>query len=255
MSGSVADAVRLVSERIAGARRVAVLTGAGISKESGIPTFRDARDGLWAKYDPQELATRDGFRADPKLVWEWYGYRRDLVRKAAPNPGHLALAAMEKLLSEFILITQNVDGLHEAAGTRTIIELHGNIMRNKCFEEDRPLLSWDESTVPPTCACGSFVRPDVVWFGEPLPAGALERAHAESRAAGVMLVVGTSGVVQPAASFPFVALESGAWVAEVNTERTALSAHAHLFIEGKSGVVLPRIAECLARILAAPPSY
>jgi NAD-dependent deacetylase len=251
----MSHAVRLVGEHIASARVLAVLTGAGISKESGIPTFRDARDGLWAKYDPEELATREGFRANPKLVWEWYQYRRGMVKQAVPNPGHLALAAIEKLCVDFTLITQNVDGLHQAAGTRNVIELHGNIMRNKCFEENCSVQSWDESTVPPTCSCGSLVRPDVVWFGEPLPAGALEQAYAVTRTARVIMVVGTSGFVQPAASLPSIALEHGAWVVEVNTEPTPLSSRAHLFIEGKSGLILPQIAEYLASILKPPSSY
>lgn len=252
---ALSDTAKLAAQKIASARALTVLTGAGISKESGIPTFRDARDGLWAKYDPHELATREGFLANPRIVWEWYEYRRDMVRKAVPNPGHLALAAIEKLISECTVITQNVDGLHQTAGTGNVIELHGNIMRNKCFEEDRVVRSWDDRTVPPTCSCGSPIRPDVVWFGEPLPAALLERAFTVSRASDVMMVVGTSGFVQPAASLPVVALQSGAWIVQVNIEPTPLSAEVHVFIEGKSGLVLPYIVRCLEEILGNRSPY
>src|SRR6058998_2382350 len=151
-----------------GARFIAVLTGAGISAESGLATFRDAQTGLWARFDPRELATSSAFARNPKLVWDWYAWRREHVAAARPNAGHLALAELEQRVPEFALITQNVDGLHQRAGSRNPIELHGNITRTKCFEEDKIVNEWQESRdVPPRCpSCGGRLRPDVVWFGE-----------------------------------------------------------------------------------------
>jgi NAD-dependent deacetylase len=223
------------------ARRVCVLTGAGISAESGIPTFRDALTGLWSKFRPEELATPEAFERNPKLVWEWYASRRERVAQAQPNAGHRALVELEKRVSEFTLVTQNVDGLHARAGTRNLVELHGNIDRIRCFGCGRLL---DESTmrtgVPPTCArCGAFARPDVVWFGERLPEGALKAAYAAAQGCEVFLSVGTSTVVEPAASLPFLALEAGAKVIEVNPTRTPLSSQATYWLEGAAGTVLP----------------
>jgi len=239
------EALKTTAQKIASCRALTVLTGAGISKESGIPTFRDVQDGLWAKYNPMELATREGFSADPRLVWDWYTYRRDLVNKAEPNPGHIALVRIERRINRFSLVTQNVDGLHLRAGSSNVFELHGNINRNKCFEEDSVVEEWNESTVPPKCSCGSYVRPDVVWFGESLPREVISEAFRKSRASDVMMVVGTSGLVQPAAALPFEALEAGAWVVEVNPEPTPLSNHAHLYIAGRSGTILASIADLL----------
>ncbi|MFQ6105207.1 MAG: NAD-dependent deacetylase [Candidatus Glassbacteria bacterium] len=242
------EAIEKTSERIGSCRSLTVLTGAGISAESGIPTFRDAQEGLWSRYNPQELATREGFRANPRLVWEWYTYRRDLVKKASPNQGHISLARLENIIANFSLITQNIDGLHLQAGSKNIIELHGNIHRNKCFDEDRVMESWDESTIPPRCSCGSYIRPDVVWFGEPLPEGAIKEAKRLSREAEVMMVVGTSGLVQPAASLPFIALDGGAWVVEINPQPTPLSEQAHAYIAGKAGIVLKEITDRVEEI-------
>ena len=165
------------------AERVAVLTGAGVSAESGVPTFRDAQTGLWAKYQPEDLATPRAFRKDPKLVWEWYAWRRGLVAKATPNPAHRALAEMERRFSNFTLITQNVDGLHQRAGSRRVIELHGNIARTKCFEENKVVAEWRETgDVPPKCPrCGGRLRPDVVWFEEAMPEAEMDSALAASR--------------------------------------------------------------------------
>lgn len=237
------------ARKLASSKAITVLTGAGISHESGIPTFRGSQEGLWAKYDPYQLATREGFRSDPRLVWEWYTYRRGLVEGADPNPGHVALARLERLVENFCLVTQNIDGLHRRAGSRNVVELHGNINRNKCFEENQPVEEWDDSGVPPRCSCGSFIRPDVVWFGESLPQEALSRAFSSCEMADAVLVVGTSVLVQPAASLPFIALEKGAWVLEINTDPTPLSERAHLFIAGKSGEVLPKIVERLEELL------
>ena len=189
------------------ATAVAVLTGAGISAESGIPTFRDALTGLWENFRPEDLATPEAFEADPKLVWDWYAWRREKVREARPNAGHEALATLERRCRDrdvdFTLVTQNVDGLHRAAGSLRVIELHGNIRRVKCFDRHHPVESWAEGDAVPTCpTCGSLLRPDVVWFGEGLPSDALAGAIAAARTCDVFLCVGTSTVVEPAASLP-----------------------------------------------------
>jgi NAD-dependent deacetylase len=223
------------------AERIAALTGAGVSKESGIPTFREAQTGLWAQYDPQELATPQAFRRDPKLVWEWYTWRRGLVSEAEPNPGHIALAKMGNLVPELTLITQNVDGFHLKAGSRGVLELHGNIMRSKCFAEDVVVESWlDEGEQPPCCPnCGGPLRPDVVWFGESLPQGVLERAIMASTRAEIFLSIGTSSLVQPAASLPLYARQEGALLVEINPDETPLSQLVDYPIASPSGAALP----------------
>ncbi len=204
------------------AERVAVLTGAGVSAESGVPTFRDAQTGLWARYDPTQLATPDAFRRNPALVWDWYAYRRDLIAAARPNPAHYALAEMETLFPDFTLITQNIDDLHRAAGSRAIIELHGNIRRVKCAGCGKATSAWDDSREkPPRCVhCGGLLRPDVVWFGESLPPDALRRAVAAAERAQVFFSIGTSAVVEPAASLPRAARRRGALLVEINPEAT-----------------------------------
>jgi len=231
-------------DAIADATALAVLTGAGISAESGIPTFRDALTGLWERFRPEELATPEAFLANPKLVWDWYAWRREKVGSAAPNPGHRALAAIEAACAsrgaDFTLVTQNVDGLHQAAGSRHVVELHGSIRRVKCFDHGHAALAWEEGGEVPACArCGSLLRPDVVWFGEMLPPDALAAAFAAARTCDVFLCVGTSTVVEPAASLPFLALESGARVIEVNPQATPLSAQATLSLRGAAGQILP----------------
>jgi NAD-dependent deacetylase len=225
------------------ARRVAVLTGAGISAESGVPTFRDAQTGLWAQFKPEELATAEAFRRQPRLVWEWYAMRRARVGSVAPNAGHQTLVALEQRVPEFLLITQNVDGLHQRAGSRRVVELHGNITRTKCFEENVVVERWDETgEVPPRCPrCGGWLRPDVVWFNEMLPEGLFEQASAASQKCDVFLSIGTSAVVYPAASLPNEALESGATVVEINPARTPLTPHVHDFLQGPSGEILPAL--------------
>jgi NAD-dependent deacetylase len=226
-----------------GAKRVAVLTGAGISAESGIPTFRDAMTGLWSQFRPEDLATPEAFAANPKMVWEWYAWRRELLAKVTPNAGHRALADLERRAPRFMLITQNVDGLHARAGSRNVIELHGNIMVDRCFAEGRVLAPADEIPgAPPRCArCGAPVRPGVVWFGEALPPQALDDALAATRRCEVFLSIGTSNLVEPAASLPFAALDAGAAVIEVNPERTPLSARATIVLAGAAGEVLPQL--------------
>ncbi|MGD8698345.1 MAG: NAD-dependent deacylase [Gemmatimonadales bacterium] len=240
------------AEWLAGADLVVAATGAGMSKESGIPTFRDAQDGLWARYRPEELATRGGFRGDPARVWGWYNYRRRLIARCEPHAGHNALADLERLVPQLIVVTQNIDGLHVRSGSSTVLELHGNINRFKCFEQDHPAdvdvaISHVEGSVqPPTCSiCGSPLRPDVVWFGEMLPPGVFERAESLAVTCDVMLVVGTSGIVYPAAALPAAARAGGAKVVEVNVERSELTHSVDIFLEGAAGVVLP---ELVARV-------
>lgn len=235
---------------LAEARCVAVFTGAGVSAESGIPTFRDALTGLWASYDPQALATPQGFLANPKLVWDWYAYRRKLVAATLPNPGHFALAELERLVPELAVITQNVDGLHRKAGSRKVIELHGNITRVRCWRGDKVIEDWDDESyageAPPRCElCGNLLRPDVVWFGEPLPQEALAESFRLAGRCDLMLVAGTSGQVQPAASLPPAARQAGARVVEVNPEPGEITPTAHLLLQGKSGEVLPLVVERL----------
>jgi NAD-dependent deacetylase len=224
------------------AERVTVLTGAGISAESGVPTFRDAQSGLWAQYDPTELATPEAFAANPALVWEWYEWRRSLIAQARPNPSHIALAKMADHFSHFTLITQNVDGLHQQAGSDAI-ELHGNIWRVKCAANEHFITDWHAlSGKPPACPqCGSLLRPDVVWFGEGLPRMALSGAFAAAKACDVFFSIGTSSLVQPAASLPFTAVEHGAVLVEINPQNTPLTPYANYALKGAAGDVLPML--------------
>ena len=221
---------------------VAVLTGAGVSAESGVPTFR-GHGGLWRNFRPEQLATPEAFRHDPALVWAWYDWRRGLIGACAPNAAHETLAEMEARLPDFTLITQNVDGLHQAAGNRNVLELHGNVWRLRCtvcgkLSEDRrgPL-----PQIPPHCsACEALLRPDVVWFGESLPSEVLEAAWTAAAHCRLMLVIGTSAVVQPAASLPLVALRNGARLVEINPAETPLSPHVHERLRGPAAEMLPR---------------
>jgi NAD-dependent deacetylase len=232
--------------RLAAARRVAVLTGAGVSAESGVPTFRGA-GGLWESRRPEELATPRAFAADPALVWRWYHWRRGLIAGCAPNPAHVALARLEELAPRFTLITQNVDGLHLLAGSRQVLEIHGSIWRLRCTgcgscREERSL---ELAELPACGGCGELLRPDVVWFGESLPAALLERAWQAAAEAEVMLVVGTSAVVQPAAGLAGVAGEAGGFVVEVNLETTPNSSWVDASLLGRAGEVLPALVEGL----------
>ncbi len=233
------------------ARRVVVLTGAGISAESGIPTFRDAQTGYWARFNPMALASPEGFAADPQQVWDWYRYRRNLFRAAQPNPGHQAVVALEALYPEFLLVTQNVDGLHSAAGSRRVLEIHGSLRRVRCAaDEHHPrqdwLVAWDTAGDPiPRCACGALLRPDVVWFGEQLDEGDLLAANAAAGACEALFAIGTSSTVQPAALLPLVAKQAGALVIEINPEPTGLSPLTDATILGRAGEILPRLVEVL----------
>lgn len=238
---------------LAGARRVVVLTGAGISAESGVPTFR-GEEGLWKSYAPEDLATPGAFRRDPRLVWEWYGWRREKVGGCAPNPGHLALAR-RALAGGMLLVTQNVDGLHEVAARAEAgdgdpalalpVELHGALFRDRCTGCGRrsparePVDASSFGTLPCCRACGALARPDVVWFGEALDAGTLGRAFHEAGVADVCLVVGTSASVHPAASIPMITLERGGVVVEVNPEATPVSEYARVSVRARAAAALP----------------
>ncbi len=243
MEGGGVDIPESLVAALRGARSVAVLTGSGVSAESGVPTFREAQTGLWARFDPEELATPEAFARDPRLVWEWYTWRRELVEKAAPNPGHEALVELERRLPEFILMTQNVDGLHRRAGSQNVVELHGNIRRSKCSREGAIVEpDGDDADVPPSCPrCGASLRPDVVWFGEALPADAVADAFDAVRSCDLFISAGTSGLVQPAASLPFEALDVGAVVVEVNPSDTPLTHHVDYALRGLAGEVLPML--------------
>lgn len=224
------------------ARSVVVSTGAGVSAESGVPTFR-GEEGLWKKFRAEELATFAAFQANPDLVWEWYQYRREVINKIKPNPGHYAIAEMTNLFDNFQLITQNIDDLHRLAGSEDILELHGNIKRNRCLECGHMNYNEEFDQFPPMCKCGGRIRPDVVWFGELLPAGALERAYEATRSCDLFFTVGTSGFVQPAASLPPTARQHGAFVVEINIEPTELTFIVDQHFRGKSGEVLPAIVD------------
>jgi NAD-dependent deacetylase len=237
--------------RLAQADHAAVLTGAGISAESGIPTFRDA-DGLWEKFDPQELANVEAFLDNPELVQGWYRHRRQLVEDAEPNAAHRALAELEAQVTTVSVLTQNVDDLHNRAGSSTVIELHGSITRNYCMDCERAA---DAETVnaaiqegePARCpACEGLIRPDVVWFGERLPPDAMTQADAATERADVFLSVGTSAVVYPAARLPVAAREQGAYVAEVNPDTTGVTDDVDESVRGSAGDVLPALVEAVA---------
>lgn len=234
-------------ERVQAAQRIVVLTGAGMSAESGIPTFRDALTGFWSRFDPMQLASEEGFRANPQRVWNWYAERRSGVRAARPNPGHLALGAFaQRHPGRLTVVTQNVDDLHQRAGNTDAIRLHGDILEDRWIDTC-PRLSgpacdtaWATPGEPPRCQdCGNAVRPGVVWFGENLPLGALLAAEAAADCAELMLVVGTSGAVWPAAGLAARARRAGAWVAIVNPDETEIDGDAHQLVRGTAAQVLP----------------
>ena len=227
--------------------RIAALTGAGISAESGVPTFREAQTGLWSRYDPGQLATPEAFHRDPQLVWEWYTWRRQLISRAQPNPGHYALVELESHFPEFSLVTQNVDGLHSLAGSHSIIELHGDISRTRCSVEDIQITKWSETgEIPPRCPrCGGLLRPDVVWFGESLPERAIQTALEIASNCQIFFSIGTSTLVEPAASLPFLAMQNGAQVIEVNIDQTPLTATADWHFTAPAGVVLPAFVRAI----------
>ena len=236
---------------IARSRFAIAFTGAGISAESGVPTFRGS-DGLWKRYRPEELATPEAFKRNPALVWEFYRWRMRKILEARPNPAHYALAELEEMGILKGVITQNVDDLHREAGTKNIIELHGNIFRVRCtsctYRENlkasgRVREFVNSEDIPRCPRCGSLLRPDVVWFGEPLPRDALERAFRLAEKADTVIVVGTSGLVYPAAYIPYIVKEHGGRVIEVNVERSGITPIADVFLRGKAGEVLPKLVE------------
>jgi len=226
-------------------RKGVVLTGAGISAESGVPTFR-GQDGLWGKFRAEELATMEAFRSDPKLVWEWYNWRRGLIKEVDPNPGHYALCEFENWFDDFTLITQNVDGLHRRAGMDQVLELHGNIMRskcldcNRCYEEEADI---DPENIAVCGHCGGKIRPDVVWFGEMLPQDVIQQSFKITEEADIFFSIGTSAIVHPAASLPIAAKQNGAVLVEINPERTPLTEMADFYIAGKAGELLPLLVD------------
>jgi len=240
-------------ERLSNARLVIAFTGAGMSAESGVPTFRSA-GGLWTRFRPEELANLDAFLANPELVWSWYQARRAVILACTPNRGHHALFDLESLVPRVTVVTQNIDGLHQRAGSTDVIELHGNIRRNYCQQckrrfDDEAMLVGDAVR---RCPCGGMIRPDVVWFGETLPVEAVRRAERHASEANVMFVIGTSGLVYPAANLPTVARDSGAYVVEINPEETPLSSVAHAVIRKPCGEALSDIVAAL-RMLRRPP--
>jgi NAD-dependent deacetylase len=229
-------------------KKILVSTGAGISAESGAPTFRGSQ-GLWDRYKPEELATPEAFQRDPKKVWEWYDWRRQNYRTIDPNPGHFALAQMESRFPQLRLFTQNVDGLHQRAGHQNVYELHGNIWNARCISENT-VQQFTETPIPrlpPFCKCGSLLRPDVVWFGEPIPVEILELAFQTAARSDVFFSVGTSGTVQPAASLAFIAKENGAIVVEINPEQTPITQIADEIFHEKSGVILPQLLAAVGK--------
>lgn len=234
------------------ARNVLVLTGAGMSAESGVPTFRDAQTGMWEKYKPEDLATPAAFLNNPEMVWDWYEDRRNNIRKVVPHAGHAALVEMEEYFDSFLLITQNVDNLHQQAGSSEVVELHGNIMRSICSKTRQPIddewINAHPGRPPPSPHhAQGLARPGVVWFGEELPAGSMTRAVAGATSCDVCFSIGTSTMVQPAASLPFMALNAGAVVIEINPVATSLSSEAHFSLQATAATALVLIAAELAR--------
>ena len=229
-----------VAQKLKDSRKIVFVTGAGISQESGIPTFR-GKDGYWRKYDPMKLASIDAFYDDPKLVWEWYDDRRKNILDVKPNEGHFAISQMEEF-KDVVVLTQNIDGLHQRSGSTNVLELHGSIIRIKCTVCDFiDNITENFESLPPKCKCGSMLRPDVVWFGEPLPQNIWQSAIKEASVCDVMVIVGTSLVVSPANTLPVYAKQNGAILIEVNPEKTVMSNDMDLSIQATSAEVLPKI--------------
>lgn len=239
MENEITKAVEILKS----AKKVTVLTGAGVSAESNVPTFR-GKEGLWKKYRAEELATPEAFKRNPELVWEWYGYRQKLVLGCDPNPAHEVIARMEKYFDDFMLITQNVDGLHERARSKKILELHGNLFKARCTV-GRMIIDFTLGDDPlPKCeSCGALIRPHIVWFGESLDPMIIQLAVEHSEKCDTFLVIGTSALVQPASSLPLMAKRSSAKVIEINPDSTPITRYVDVSIRGKAGEVLPRIWE------------
>ncbi len=231
----------MLAELLMSRPNAVVFTGAGMSAESGIPTFRSGADALWRNHRPEDLATPDAFARDPALVTAWYRKRRATVAAAAPNPGHAALAALATELPALLVVTQNVDGLHETAGSRDVVELHGSIRWSRCVTCGNRTIGRLSGPLPESCACGGLLRPDVVWFGEALPADEWERAMRATRDAAVFVVAGTSAAVYPAAGLVMLARSSGAFVAEINPEPTEATAYCDLTVRARVGEFFPML--------------
>ncbi len=248
------DPLLTAADVLSRAGRVLVYTGAGVSKESGIPTFRDAETGLWAKYDPMQLATEEAYLERPAFVWDWYEHRFGIVAAAEPNPGHLAIAELETLLPRVTVVTQNVDGLHRRAGSSHVIELHGTMHVFRCMSgRHRGYTREDlsgQTQKPPRCPDGELIRPEVVWFGEELSKGALAEAQQLAARCDVVLVAGTSGVVYPAATIPHIARRACAVVIDVNPDRDELAEIADVYLRGAGGEVLPELLAAVKERLA-----
>ena len=231
-----------ISENFKNSKSIVFVTGAGISQESGIPTFR-GKDGHWRKHDPMKLATIDAFYEDPHLVWEWYEDRRQNIRAAEPNPGHKAIAELEKFYKVTIL-TQNIDGLHQRAGSSRVLELHGSIVRIKCTVCDfQANITEDFEEIPPKCNCGNILRPDVVWFGESLPQDVWTNAMKEASLCDIMIIAGTSLVVSPANTLPAFAKQNNAILIEINPEETVMSNEMDISVRDTSSKILPQLVE------------
>ena len=229
-----------IAERIRDFKKIVFVTGAGISQESGIPTFR-GNDGLWRNYDPMKLATIDAFYDDPKLVWEWYNDRRKNILNAHPNDGHKAIAELEKY-AEVVVLTQNIDGLHQRGGSTRVLELHGSIIKIKCTVCDyNEEIKSEISIIPPICKCGNILRPDVVWFGEGLPQDVWEEALMHASQCDLMIIAGTSLVVSPANTLPLYAKQNNAFLLEINPENTEMSSEMSLTVRNSSAIILPNL--------------
>ena len=235
-----------VADKLQQAKKIVFVTGAGISQESGIPTFR-GNDGLWRKYDPMQLATIDAFYQNPKLVWDWYEDRRKNILAAKPNAGHVAIADLSKHKEVWVL-TQNIDGLHQRAGSKNVLELHGSIITIKCTVcEYKDKITNTFSEVPPHCKCGNILRPDVVWFGEPLPQDVWAEAMMQASSCDVMIVAGTSLAVSPANLLPLYAKQNDALMIEINPEETPMSHSMDLSIRSTSAKALPQLVSIVQK--------
>lgn len=234
---------RALTDSWRAARHAVVLCGSGVSAESGVPTFRDAQTGMWASFRPEDLATPEAFQRNPSQVWDWYAWRRELCDRIEPNAGHLALARLASAMPRLTLLTQNVDGLHQRAGSPEVLEIHGNIHRNLCFAEGTPVSDADMiAGRPPTCVrCGSLVRPAVVWFGEAIDSDMLDRALEACRDCDVFISAGTSSEVYPAAGFGRIAADTGAVLVEVNPDETPLTPICDYVLRGQSATLLPAL--------------
>jgi len=243
------EEIHRVAKLLYVSKYVIALTGAGISAESGIPTFR-GKNGLWRKYRPEELATFQAFIRNPKLVWEWYAWRISMVLNAKPNPAHKALSKMEQMGILKAIITQNVDNLHERAGSKNIVKLHGDILKVRCIGcRYEKKLNEPPTEIPPRCPeCGSLLRPGVVWFGEPIPPQALRETQIHMEKADTIIVIGTSGVVYPAAAIPYIIRERGGKVIEINISQTAITPITDYSLQGKAGEILPLIVKALEKL-------